>query len=189
MTQRELFETYNKQVYRTCYYMVHNASDAEDLCQEVFISVFRSNWEHIEHLRAWIMRIAVNRCLTHLKSQRSRQAKDFLVQSQYSPIEHEGKALDLLLEEREAAEELAGDMMQLPPKIRAAVSLRYMHDFSMADIAEILSIPVGTAKSRVHKGLKLMKLILSKREFAIHRSEEGGCHEAYREQTKAATKP
>ncbi|MMZ68736.1 ECF RNA polymerase sigma factor SigW [compost metagenome] len=73
--------------------------------------------------------------------------------------------------------------MQLPPKIRAAISLRYMHDFSMSDIAEILSIPVGTAKSRVHKGLKLMKLIMSKRDYVVHRSNKGGCHEAYREQT------
>ncbi|WP_028592141.1 RNA polymerase sigma factor [Paenibacillus massiliensis] len=189
MTQKELFESYNKQVYRTCYYMVHNEADAEDLCQEVFISIFRSDWERVEHLRAWIMRIAVNRCLTHLKTRRRREAKDMLVQSQYRSTDQEGKALDLLVEEREAAEELATDMMQLPPKIRAAISLRYMHDFSIADIAEILSIPVGTAKSRVHKGLKLMKLIMSKRDYVIHRSNKGGCHEAYREPTEAAIKP
>lgn len=74
-SNRELFETYNKDVYRTCYYMVHDAADAEDLTQDVFITVFRSNREHVEHIKAWIMKITVNHCLNHLKRKRTLQQK------------------------------------------------------------------------------------------------------------------
>ncbi|OMD53039.1 RNA polymerase subunit sigma [Paenibacillus borealis] len=157
-SNRELFETYNKDVYRTCYYMVHDAADAEDLCQEVFITVFRSKWEDVKYPRAWIMKIAVNTCLNHLKRRRSLQQK---------VAEHmlllKGRAetpVELLIEEKETALEWSSYMTRLPVKIRAVLTLRYMHDFSLAEIAEALYIPVGTAKSRQHKGLKMMKKML-----------------------------
>ncbi|SDW85987.1 Sigma-70 region 2 [Paenibacillus sp. PDC88] len=41
MTERELFDSYHKDVYRTCYYMLRHAQDAEDACHDIFITVFR----------------------------------------------------------------------------------------------------------------------------------------------------
>ncbi|GJM73960.1 hypothetical protein HMSSN036_61760 [Paenibacillus macerans] len=67
MTERELFDCYNKDVYRTCYYMLRNAQDAEDVCHDVFVTVFRQDWQRIEHVRAWIMRITMNHCLNLLR--------------------------------------------------------------------------------------------------------------------------
>ncbi|MDF9843299.1 MULTISPECIES: RNA polymerase sigma factor [unclassified Paenibacillus] len=159
-SNRELFEAYSKAVYRTCYYMVQDAADAEDLCQEVFITVFRSQWQNVEHTRAWIMKIAVNTSLNHLK--RSSSLRQKLVQNLHlwgggvseEPVER-------LVEQKETAQEWARYMSRLPAKIRAVLTLRYMHDFSLAEISEALSIPVGTAKSRQHKGIKMMKEILA----------------------------
>ncbi|WP_342480503.1 RNA polymerase sigma factor [Paenibacillus sp. FSL L8-0340] len=162
-SNRELFETYNKDVYRTCYYMVHDAADAEDLCQEVFITVFRSKWEDVKYPRAWIMKIAVNNCLNHLKRSRSLQKKvtgnlDLWKNQTETTVER-------TIEQKETAREWGGYMSGLPAKIRAVLTLRYMHDFSLAEVSEALSIPVGTAKSRLHKGLKLMKDILQEAGF------------------------
>ncbi|WP_342562468.1 RNA polymerase sigma factor [Paenibacillus sp. FSL R7-0345] len=177
-SNREIFEAYSKAVYRTCYYMVQDAADAEDLCQEVFITVFRSQWQNVEYTRAWIMKITVNTCLNHLK--RSHSLRQKLAQNLHlwgrngseEPVER-------LIEQKETAQEWAGYMSRLPAKIRAVLTLRYMHDFSLAEIAEALSIPVGTAKSRQHKGIKMMREILNEAGFqdeewrGIHHEEAG----------------
>ncbi|MHA6530375.1 RNA polymerase sigma factor [Paenibacillus sp. BAC0078] len=159
VSNRELFETYNKDVYRTCYYMVHNPADAEDLCQEIFITVFRSNWQGIEYLKPWIMKITVNACLNHLKRRQSLQQKlaAHLHLFQGSGTEH---TVERLVEQKETSQEWMIHLSGLPVKIRAVLTLRYMHDLSLAEVSDVLSIPLGTTKSRLHKGLKLMKNVL-----------------------------
>ncbi|MDQ0493641.1 RNA polymerase sigma factor [Paenibacillus brasilensis] len=54
MTEHELFHNYNKKIYRTCLYMLKNSQDAEDVCHDVFVTVFRQDWSSVTHLRAWI---------------------------------------------------------------------------------------------------------------------------------------
>ncbi|MEK3879342.1 RNA polymerase sigma factor [Paenibacillus sp. FSL M7-0420] len=158
MGNRELFQTYNKEVYRTCYYMVHDAADAEDLCQEVFITLFRSEWQGVEYLKAWIMKITVNTCLNHLKRRNSLQQK--LAAHLHMFRENPQPPVDKLVEQKETKLEWAGYMSRLPAKIRAVLTLRYMHDFSLEEIRKMLDIPLGTVKSRQHKGLRMMKMIL-----------------------------
>ncbi|MBT2288140.1 RNA polymerase sigma factor [Paenibacillus albidus] len=169
-SNRELFETYNRDVYRTCYYMVHNAADAEDLTQEVFITAFRTNREQIDYPKAWIMRIAVNQCLNHLRRRRSLQQK--VSANPYLFTGGEDKTVDRLVEDKERAEEWAGYMSALPVKIRAVLTLRYMHDFSLAEISGLLGIPQGTVKSRQHKGLRLMRKILLNAGIQLEDKEE-----------------
>lgn len=113
-SNRDLFDLYQRDVYRTCYYMVHNASDAEDLTQEVFITLFRSNREHIEHLKAWIMKITVNHCLNYLKRRNSLHMK--VSANPYLFTGTESKPVDRLVEDRESAEEWAVYMNRLPVK-------------------------------------------------------------------------
>lgn len=170
ISNRELFEQYNRDVYRTCYYMVHNAADAEDLCQEVFITVFRSNTGQIEHLRAWIMKITVNLCLNHLKRQRSLLDKISSNLHLFTGTGEE-KSIERQIEERESADEWAASMNRLPVKIRTVLTLRYMNDFSLTEISEMLSIPLGTTKSRLHNGLRLLKRLIGNR--SMHDIKEG----------------
>lgn len=157
-SNRALFETYQRDVYRTCYYMVHDAADAEDLTQDVFITLFRTNREQIMQMKSWIMKVTVNHCLNHLRRRRSLQMKVSANPHLFTGTE--GKPVDRLAEERESAAEWAGYLNHLPAKIRAVLTLRYMHDFSLSEISELLDIPLGTVKSRAHKGLRLMKQIL-----------------------------
>ncbi|WP_313637950.1 RNA polymerase sigma factor [Paenibacillus sp.] len=184
-TNRELFEAYNKDVYRTCYYMVHDAADAEDLTQEVFITVFRTNRENVEHLKAWIMKITVNHCLNHLKRKRTLQQKvsDNLYLFKKSPE----IPVDRLIEQRETSMEWAKYLSQLPVKLRMVITLRYMHDFSLAEVSDLLSIPLGTTKSRLHKGLKVLRRILLEAGVQIER-KEGESYEKVREYAGASAK-
>lgn len=184
-SNRELFETYNKDVYRTCYYMLHDVADAEDLTQEVFITVFRSNRENVEHIKAWIMKITINHCLNHLKRKRTLQQKitdnlHFFGKTADTPVEQQ-------IEQRETEVEWAQYMNQLPIKLRLVITLRYMHDFSLAEISDLLSIPLGTTKSRLHKGLKVMRKILLESGVQVE-IEEGETYEKVRKYAGASVK-
>ncbi|CAH1055817.1 RNA polymerase sigma factor [Paenibacillus pseudetheri] len=184
-TNRELFEAYNKDVYRTCYYMVHDAADAEDLTQDVFITVFRTNRENVEHLKAWIMKITVNHCLNHLKRKRTLQQKvsDNLYLFEKSPE----IPVEQLIEMREMTMEWAKYLRKLPVKLRVVITLRYMHDFSLAEVSELLSIPLGTTKSRLHKGLKVLRRILLEAGVQIE-GKEGEVYEKVGEYAGASVK-
>jgi RNA polymerase sigma factor (sigma-70 family) len=158
LSEKELFECYKKDVYKTCLFMLHHAADAEDVCQEVFMTVFRYDWRRVEHLKTWLMRVTVNHCLNHLKKSKRSKSKEQRLQLQ--PVQLTEKAAEIIAEERETATECLQLLRQLPGKIRAVVSLRFLNQYSLNEIAEILGIPVGTVKSRLNKGLKLMKFML-----------------------------
>jgi RNA polymerase sigma factor (sigma-70 family) len=163
MNEKDLFELHKKEVYKTCYFMLHNAADAEDVCQEVFISIFQHDWKRVEYLNTWLIRVAVNHCLNHLKKTSRFKAKEKRLQLQ--PLRFAEKATEIIAEERESATACINLLSQLPMKMRAVVTLRYMNEYSLNEIADILIIPLGTVKSRLNKGLKQMKLIVDADEI------------------------
>ncbi|MFC7678757.1 RNA polymerase sigma factor [Paenibacillus sp. GCM10028914] len=177
-TERELFDAYNKDVYRTCYYMLRNAQDAEDLCHDVFITVFRQEWRSIEHIRAWIMRITMNLCLNFIRKNQTKQEKQKQVQWLYDQATTSEKSVDTIVLEKAEAAEWGKLLQQLPDKLMAVVTLRFIGDLSMTEIAETLDIPVGTVKSRLHKALKIMrkKLELPNYSFLLKGEKQYGTH-------------
>lgn len=155
MNEKELFELYSRDVYRTCYYMLHHAQDAEDVCHDVFVTVFRQDWRKVEYMKTWLMKITVNHCLNFLKRERTskqREKKQFMLTPQRT-----AESVDTIVEHVEEIERWQQWVQELPEKIRAAMLLRYMNELSLAEIAEILDIPVGTVKSRIYKGLRLLR--------------------------------
>jgi len=153
LTEKELFETYRKDVYRTCYYLLHHAEDAEDACQEIFLTAFRHDWRSVNYLKTWLMRVAVNHCINHLRKRTRARRQLFELRAEASAVEAPAEAA---VERRETAEECRRLLQRLPEKLRAAVTLRYIHEFSLQETAAVLEIPVGTVKSRVDKGKKLL---------------------------------
>ncbi|MBB6731378.1 sigma-70 family RNA polymerase sigma factor [Cohnella zeiphila] len=155
MQERELFETYRKEVYRTCYFMLHHAADAEDVCQDVFVSVFRHDWRRVEFLRTWIIRVTVNRCLNYIKLSGRRKRRE--IRLQLLSVHTAEKAAETVAMEQESARDVLRLLQRLPAKLRAAAALRYINEYSLTEIADILDVPVGTVKSRLNKCRKLMR--------------------------------
>ena len=155
MSEKALFEMYRKDVYKTCYFMLHNAADAEDMCQDVFVTVFRHDWRKVEHLKTWLLRVTVNHCLNQLK--KSKRAKTREKVFHLSSVRMTEKGADTVAEERESAMECLQMLQQLPIILKTVVSLRFMSDCSLKEISDILCIPVGTVKSRLNKGIKLLQ--------------------------------
>lgn len=177
MTERELFDFYNKDVYRTCYYMLRNAQDAEDLCHDVFVTIFRQDWRSVQHTRAWIMRITMNHCLNLLKRNQTEREKQSQIEWLHEQTTASVKSVDNIVMEKAAEAEWEKLLSQLPDKLMEVVTLRYIGELSMVEIAETLRIPVGTVKSRLHRALKIIRKKLEhSHSFSLKGENQFGTH-------------
>ncbi|MBY0202646.1 RNA polymerase sigma factor [Paenibacillus polysaccharolyticus] len=155
MTEKELFEMYNKDVYRTCYYMLHHAQNAEDVCHDVFITVFRQDWRKVDYMKTWLMKITVNHCLNFMKREhasKQREKRLFMLTPQRTV-----DPVDEVAQHAEESDLWEQWVQELPEKIRSAILLRYMNEFSLSETAETLEVPLGTVKSRIYKGIRLLR--------------------------------
>ena len=157
------------QVYRVARRIAGSREDAEDLVQETYVRAFR-NWRSYEpgtNLRAWLLRILTN--LNIDRGRRSQRAPDTqsLEESDYFLY---GKLDD---QSESDVEKLVGQLSQdsivdalaaVPHDFRDVVVLVDLSDFSYADAARILDIPIGTAMSRLHRGRRVLKQQLASTE-------------------------
>lgn len=123
MTDRELFEAYRNDVYYLCHYMLQNAADAEDVCQEVFVKAFQTDRTGIASIKPWLIRIAVNRCKNHLGRRKLGSLKEiklFLLQSVRT-----SEAADEAVLRMEGEQEIRRWLLALPVKIRAVMTNRF----------------------------------------------------------------
>lgn len=144
---RELVERHEGVVLRVCQRMLGNRHDAEDAVQETFVRALRSlaRWDSSRALRPWLLAIAANRCRTAIGKRRAvtcdtQQLADDL------PARHDGRQpLGHLTEEVSLA------LAELRSDVRQAFELFHYDQLAYAEIAEVLSIPVGTVKTWIHR--------------------------------------
>ncbi|MBQ4898287.1 sigma-70 family RNA polymerase sigma factor [Paenibacillus sp. Marseille-P2973] len=155
MNDREMFETYKEQVFQLCYYMMQNRSDAEDICQEVFVKAILADRTQIRDLRPWLLRIASNECSKVLKRRNSGWTKEMFAYLMnrpqvVNPVEED-------YDRKEIANEFNEMISRLPEKIRIVVTLRFVHEMTVPEIAGVIEVPEGTVKSRLNKGMRLLR--------------------------------
>ena len=152
-----LFEQYKGIVYRTARLILGDASEADDVLQEVFIKIYKL-WHSFDPgkgaLSTWMHRITVNECLTKRKKNPAHsQSLDELELSGYQlsdDCEHSDDQVAL----KQSIEQL---LDSLSCKYRAALVLRYFDDLTYENIAEVLQIPLGTVKSRISAALLALR--------------------------------
>jgi RNA polymerase sigma-70 factor (sigma-E family) len=140
---------------RTAYLIIWDEKGAEDLVQETFLQIAR-RWRRVARMDqplAYARRVLVNLAVGE-KSQRSRQRAEL---SAIQPnLGVELGTLEIYAER----EELLDALRQLPPRQRAVLVLRYLHDLSEAQIAETLGCSTGTVKSTAARGLARLRELL-----------------------------
>ena len=151
------------QVYRVARGVSRSKEEAEDLMQEAYARAFRS-WRSYTpgtNLRAWLLRI-----LTNLNIDRGRRAQRAPDQT---PLEESDYFLYNRLEaatgeteedrvlQRLSQDHVAEALASVPHDFRDVVVLVDIGDFSYADAAQILEIPIGTVMSRLHRGRRILK--------------------------------
>ena len=154
--ERVLFQTYYKDVFRACYYMLQNKYDAEDLCQDVFAKALSEDFRAIQNQKSWLLSIAMNMSRNYLKKKNRLLLKEnfnFLSSKQFDNSQN----IEQTIQINENKSELVDLMNKLPVRIRKVMVLKYVHDCKDREIAQILKIPEGTVKSRHFKGKKLME--------------------------------
>ncbi len=158
----QLVSRFEKGIYRLCYRFFNNEEDAMDATQEIFIKIYRAlpTFEGRSSLKTWIYRIASNTCIT--LSDRRKREKEGLLQtilnwwSDRTVETPEEEVVDNEIR-RMNQKMVAEKLEQLPETYRMPVILKDIEGFSLEKISEILDIPLGTAKSRINRGRRMLQ--------------------------------
>jgi RNA polymerase sigma-70 factor (ECF subfamily) len=155
------------QVYRVARHMV-GREEAEDLVQETYARAFRS-WRQFQpgtNLRAWLLRILTNlnidrgRRIQRQPDMQSIEANDYFLADKLEevggPITEEER-----VDERLSQNDIVSALSEVPHDFRDVIVLVDIGDFTYADAAQILDIPVGTVMSRLHRGRRILKKALA----------------------------
>lgn len=141
-------DKYKATVYALALSQLHNRYDAEDICQDVFLSLMKDQTEFRDekHLKAWLIRVTLNRCrdFFRLAYNRHRAAMEDRFGSERfeTPFEND------IWESVDA----------LSPKLRTVVHLFYGENYSAEEIAEIVGCTCAAVHARLHRARKKLKL-------------------------------
>lgn len=166
---RELMENHRDRVFNITYRMLGNRHEAEDVAQEVFITVFKTieSFREESKFSTWLYRVTVNHCKNRIKylARRHDRDRDELDETSRetngavngTPVRaaQPDKALATAQMEKLLQEAIGS----LDDDHRAVVILRDVEDLSIEEICEITGLPDGTVKSRLHRA----RLVLRKK--------------------------
>ena len=162
------------QVYRVARHLVGSREEAEDLMQDTYARAFRS-WQQYQpgtNLRAWLLRILTN--LNIDRGRRQQRTPDsqpleegdyFLYNRLESTLGDENPDEERVIE-RLSQNAVVEALAEVPHDFRDVLVLVDIGDFTYADAAQILDIPVGTVMSRLHRGRRILKQQLAERAAA-----------------------
>lgn len=160
---RFLVSSYQKLVNHIVRRMVLQDAVAEDLCQDVFLRVFRKlhSFRGEARLSTWIASIAYNTAASYLKRKKVMNEQDLDNAGLAALKETENPAADEW--DREEIKKLLLDTIEtLPLHYRTILTLYYLDEFSYREIGEITGLPEGTIKSYLHRSRHLLKSKLEK---------------------------
>jgi len=158
------YDRHGGAVYSLAYRIVGDRTSAEDVVQEAFLSIWRSGARYDRargSVRAWTLGIVRNRAIDALRRQSGRAPKlDFddeaALEQRPAPDFTDEQAL-----QREEARELRGALSELPDEQSKVIELAYFGGFSHSEIAEMLSMPLGTVKGRMRLGIEKIRTQLA----------------------------
>ena len=169
----ELVRRYQARVYSLCLRWMGEPALAEEVAQDVFLSLYRAlgSFRGDARLSTWIYRVAINHCknksLYHRRRARGRhEPLEGLGDEEDGPkrqVASDGPGSDSGMHQQEAEHLLEGALEALDDDHRQIILLRDVEDLSYEEIAEILSLPKGTVKSRLHRARHELARRLGKR--------------------------
>jgi len=145
---------YRESITRFCRGYLGNQQEAEDVVQDVFCKVLSSTTIP-DNFRAWLYRIARNRCLDLIRSRQRRRDDVTLRTEPQIDLDPTGHLTRLV--KAEQRERLWDVLSSLPENQREVLRLRYTENLSRAEIAEILEISESLVKSRLFEGLEKLR--------------------------------
>jgi RNA polymerase sigma-70 factor (ECF subfamily) len=164
----ELVARYQRYVFNLIYQHLGRTDDLEDVAQEVFLRIFKfiRKYRGNASLESWIYKVVLNYCRTHAR-RRSTVARIFGTIQQGKDDERSFEVLDTIasetydpaktVEQRIQAEDIMGAVRSLPSIYSDILIMREVNELSYEEIAQILSISIGTVKSRISRARDLVR--------------------------------
>jgi len=169
---RALLDKYERAVFSICLRMVRNRDEAADLSQDSFIKVFASldRYNPAYAFSSWLFKITSNLCIDYLRKRRIETLPmDQPIDGEKGEIQRQYAAPDPTpdesLDRAEKMARLESAISALPEHYRIMLILRHQEDLSYEEIADHLSIPLGTVKARIHRAREMLKGLLGDADF------------------------
>ncbi|ART74716.1 RNA polymerase sigma factor SigW [Sutcliffiella horikoshii] len=160
----EIVELFKDKIYQLVYRMIGNSHEAEDIAQEAFIRAYINinSFDVNRKFSTWLYRIATNLTIDRIRKKKPDYYLDAEVAGTEGLTMYSQVAADIALPEEEVETmELQGEIqrqiLKLPDKYRSVIVLKYIDELSLIEISEILEIPVGTVKTRIHRGREALR--------------------------------
>ncbi|MHA6259236.1 RNA polymerase sigma factor SigW [Sporosarcina sp. CAU 1771] len=155
----EIVTLFQHRLYHVCYRMLNNAQEAEDIAQEAFVRAYINihTFDQKRKFSTWLFRIATNLCIDRIRKKKPDYYLDANVPGtegldMYSQIAADGELPEDEVERMETQERVQYEISKLPDKYRSVIVLRYIEELPLQEIGDILELPLGTVKTRVHRG-------------------------------------
>jgi len=165
----EIVELYQDKLYRVCYRMLGNKHEAEDIAQEAFVRAFINihTFDTNRKFSTWLYRIGTNLCIDRIRKKKPDYYLDAEVAgteslNMYSQVASSEELPEDVVLKMEMQERVQYEITRLSDKYRAVIVLKYMEDLPLQEISEILEMPLGTVKTRIHRGREALRKQLSK---------------------------
>jgi RNA polymerase sigma-70 factor (ECF subfamily) len=148
----DLVRRHQHRVYSVCLRMLGDADAAADVAQDTFIAVLRKldGFRGDAAFTTWLHRVVVNACYDELRRTRRRPMLHVLADD--GPEHEAGPPAPDHADEVAGTHDAAAAIASIPEEFRMAVVLADVHDMAYEQISKVLDVPVGTVKSRVHRG-------------------------------------
>jgi RNA polymerase sigma-70 factor, ECF subfamily len=149
-----LLETQQQRILGLARFFTGNAADAEDLTQDILIRVMQGlpDLERPETFDVWVYRTSRNRCIDHFRRRRLEAPLPALDEQSRPLWASRQRTPDESVFAGEVRTRLQRALETLPPAWRRAVVLRDLQELSYEEVAERLSLPMGTVKSQISRG-------------------------------------
>jgi RNA polymerase sigma-70 factor (ECF subfamily) len=165
-------------LYTAALRMTRNPSDAEDLVQETYLKAYRAFGGFAEgtNLKAWLYKILTNTYINTYRARKRRPEESDVEDVEDLYLYHRlgggaatamGRSAEDEALERFTDDEVKAAIESLPESFRIAVLLADVEGFSYKEIAEIVSVPIGTVMSRLHRGRRALQKALA--EYGLER--------------------
>lgn len=161
---RQATEQHRQRIYSFAYYSLRAREDAEDVTQEVFIKLWQ-HWQKIDHgkLAAWLMRVAHNAVIDHIRKQRPAQAN----LDHYADVDEQASSTDEVgkIDQQFFREQLQLAIKSLDNPFRSIIVMRDVQGLSYADIQESLGMSESQVKVYLHRGRRKLRGNTRLRQF------------------------
>ncbi len=159
-----LVRRYQDRLFNSMVHLVRNASDAEDVVQDAFLLALRKldSFQGNSQFYTWLFRIARNTAISKLRRKKHTVSLDATDSKLRLDFPDDGPAPSIEMERRERQTGLMRAMDLLSREHRAILILREMEEQNYETISEILDLPVGTVRSRLHRARSQLRDLLVK---------------------------